>query len=76
MPLFRRLVNLFQPSHVDREIADELDAHLQMRIDSNIADGMSPEEARRDALLRFGNPISTRERVVSADAALGAGSSR
>jgi putative ABC transport system permease protein len=71
MPLLRRLFNLFQPSRVDREIADELDAHIQMRIDSNIAGGMSPAEARRDALLRFGNATSTRERVASADAALG-----
>ncbi len=30
-----------------------------------------PQEARRDALLRFGNPTATRERVAAADASLG-----
>ena len=36
-----------------------------------IAAGMSPEEARRQALLQFGNPTATKERVAGADAALG-----
>ena len=71
MAAFRRLANLFRRSRVDREIADELQSHLDLRIEANLAAGMSPEEARRDALLRFGNPTATRERVASADAALG-----
>jgi len=70
MALFRRLVNLFRQSTVDREIAAELDGHIQMRIESNIAGGMSPEEARRDALLRFGNSTSTKERVAASDTTL------
>jgi hypothetical protein len=74
MVSFRRISNLFRRSRIDREIADELDAHIQMRIESNLAGGMSPDEARRDALLRFGNATSTRERVASVDAALALGS--
>ncbi|HEY2472568.1 MAG TPA: ABC transporter permease [Terracidiphilus sp.] len=70
MAAFRRFANLFRRSRVDREIADELQSHIELRVDSNLAAGMSPGEARRDALLRFGNPTSTRERVASADAAL------
>jgi putative ABC transport system permease protein len=70
MAAFRRIVNLFRRSRVDRDIADELQSHIALRIDSNLASGMSTEEARRDALLRFGNPTSTRERVHSADATL------
>src|SRR5258708_820969 len=31
---------------------------------------MSPDEARRDTLLRFGNPTLTKERVTASDAAL------
>jgi putative ABC transport system permease protein len=31
---------------------------------------MSPDEGRREAIVRFGNPASTRERVVAADNAL------
>lgn len=71
MAAFRRLANVFRRSRIDREIADELQSHIDLRIDANLTAGMSPDEARRDALLRFGNPASTRERVVSADAALG-----
>ena len=71
MSVFRRFSNLFRRSHLDREIQDELQAHIDLRTDANIAAGMSLSEARRDALLRFGNPASTRERVASADAALG-----
>src|SRR5271165_2620382 len=70
MPLFRRIANLFSRSRVEREIEAEIAAHIDLRIEDNIAAGMSPEEARRDALLRFGNPTATRERVASADLAL------
>jgi putative ABC transport system permease protein len=56
---------------MEREIAAEMDAHLSLRVDDNIARGMTPEEARREALLRFGNPIVLRERVASEDAVLG-----
>lgn len=74
MAISRRLANLFRRSRLDREIADELQSHIQLRMDANLAAGMTPEAARRDALLRFGNPTSTHERVASADAALGLGS--
>src|SRR5277367_2698989 len=70
MPLLRRIANLFSRSRVDREIEAEIEAHIDLRIEDNIASGMSPEEARRDALPRFGNPTATRERVASADLAL------
>jgi len=70
MAIFRRLANLFRRSQVDREIDDELQAHIALRIDDNLAAGMSPAEARRDALLRFGNRTTTKERVTAADASL------
>ena len=70
MPLFRRVVNLFSRSRVDREIRAEIQSHLDLRIEDNLAAGMPPMEARRDALLRFGNPAVTREHVASADLAL------
>ena len=71
MGMLRRFGNLLRSRKVAREIDDELQAHIALRIDENIAAGMSPAEARRDALLRFGNPASTRERVSAADTALG-----
>jgi predicted permease len=70
MSIIRRITNLFSRTSVDREIDDELEAHIALRVDDNIASGMSPAVARRDALLRFGNPIATRERVVAMDVAL------
>ena len=70
MSIFRRISNLFFRSSLDREIDAELKSHIDMRIEDNMALGMSHEDAQRDALLKFGNPTATRERVTSADAAL------
>jgi hypothetical protein len=41
-----------------------------MRTEDNVAAGMSPEQARREALLRFGNPVLVKESSVGSDAAL------
>ena len=65
MSVLRRFTNLFRRSDVDRDIADELQSHIDLRIESNLASGMSPDDARREALLRFGNPTSTKERVTA-----------
>jgi macrolide transport system ATP-binding/permease protein len=70
MSLPRSISNLFFRSKVDREIDAELRSHIEMRIEDNLVSGMPKEEARRDALLRFGNLTSTREHVTGADAAL------
>jgi putative ABC transport system permease protein len=71
MSLSHRIANLFSRSRMHQEIEDELHAHIEMRMDDNHAAGMSPEDARRDALLRFGNPTVMKERAAGADAALG-----
>jgi putative ABC transport system permease protein len=68
--MFRRVSNLFFRSRIEREIDEELQAHVAMRMEDNLADGMSPKDARRDALLRFGNRGVIQERVASEDAAL------
>ncbi len=70
MAILHRFVNLFRRSAVAREIADEIQAHIDLRTESNVAAGMSPTEARREALLRFGNAVSTRERVTASDTTL------
>lgn len=70
MSTFHRFANLFRRNRVDREIDAELQSHIALRIDDNVAHGMSAEDARRDALLRFGNPTATKERVAASDAAL------
>jgi predicted permease len=71
MPNFRRIGNLFARSRVEREIEAELQAHIAMRTEDNLASGMTPEEAKRDALVRFGNPTLVKERATAADAVLG-----
>jgi predicted permease len=70
MALLRRLANLFRRSRMDHDIDEELKAHIEMRIEDNLAAGLTAENARRDALLRFGNPVATRERVTAVDATL------
>ncbi len=70
MSLYRRIANLFARSSVDREIEAELQAHIAMRTEDNITAGMAPEDAKRDALVRFGNPTVAKESTAAADTAL------
>jgi putative ABC transport system permease protein len=46
----------------DQDFAGEIESHLAHEEDANLARGLSPQEARRQALLRFGNPWTVRER--------------
>jgi putative ABC transport system permease protein len=71
MALMRRIVNLFRRGRMDSEIEAELNSHVEMRIEENVAAGMSADEARRNALVRFGNHVVMKERVTAADASLG-----
>ncbi len=73
MSLVRRFRNLFQREDINREIDAELQAHIDMYVDDKIREGLPHAVARREALLRFGNPTSTRERVTAADTTLGLG---
>jgi len=59
--LLARIRALLSPSKIQQEISDELEFHLAMRIEENVKAGMDPEEARRQALQRFGNPTALRE---------------
>ncbi len=45
---------VFRRSQVERELDDELQFHIDMEIEKNLAAGMAPAEARRAALLAFG----------------------
>ena len=49
-----RLRSFFRPNQVDDEMKDELREHLEQQIRENVAKGMSPEEARRSAMLAMG----------------------
>ena len=56
-----RFAKLFQRSAIKREIDEELRFHIEQRTEENIAVGMTPEEAMREARKRFGNVQSVRE---------------
>ena len=49
-----RVSGISQKERRDRELAEELESHLEMQIEDNIRAGMTPEQARRDALLKSG----------------------
>ena len=57
------LKRLFSRSKEDSELTEELESHLAHEIDDNLARGFSPEEARRRAYVRLGNPLRIRDRV-------------
>ena len=58
-----RLRELFRGEQLDRELTDELTAHLEMHLADNVRAGMQPEEARRVALLKLGGLEQTKETV-------------
>jgi putative ABC transport system permease protein len=56
-----RLGELFGKERRDREFAEELESHLQMHIEDNLRTGMTPQEARRQALVKLGGIEQTKE---------------
>jgi putative ABC transport system permease protein len=58
-----RLSGMFDRERRDQEIAEELQSHLALHIEDNLQAGMTPEEARRDALIRLGGVESIKEQV-------------
>jgi predicted permease len=56
-----RIGGLFGRAPRERELERELDSHLHLLIDDNLRAGMTPEEARRQALVRFGGMESVKE---------------
>ena len=52
--ILSRFAGLFDRERRDAELHDELQSVLQMHIDDNLRSGLSPEEARRQALIKLG----------------------
>jgi predicted permease len=57
-----RLFATIGGERLDRDLADELDSHLQLHADDNVRAGITPAEARRQAHLRLGGLDQTKER--------------
>jgi predicted permease len=56
-----RLCGLFLKQKVERDLEDEIRSHLDMQIEDNLRLGMSPEEARYEALRKFGGVEQVKE---------------
>ena len=56
-----RFKGLFQKAARERDLTNEIESHLRMHIDDNIRAGMSPEEARRVALMKLGGMDQAKE---------------
>src|SRR5260221_5473820 len=65
MRIFRewivRFGGLFNKQRKDCELDEEIESHLQFHIEDNIRLGMTPDEARRQAMIQFGGIESTKE---------------
>src|SRR5215468_5933777 len=59
--LLRRVRGLWRSETIHQEITDELQFHIDMRVEENIRRGMSPDEARLDAERNFGNLTRIKE---------------
>ena len=56
-----RLLAVFDKEQSEKELAAELESHLQMHVDDNVRAGMSAQEARRQALMKLGGVEPTKE---------------
>jgi predicted permease len=52
---------LFNKQRKERELEEEIESHLQMHIEDNLRSGMTPEAARRQAMIKFGGIESTKQ---------------
>jgi predicted permease len=57
--LLVRFLGLGRRKAEDKAFAEELESHLQMHVDDNVRSGMSPAQARRQALLKLGGIEAT-----------------
>jgi len=56
-----RLTGWFSKNKYERELKEEFESHLALHMDDNIRAGMTPEQARREALLKFGGMEAAKE---------------
>ena len=59
--LWKRLCGAFGSAQADNEFDAEINSHLQMHVEDNLRAGMTPEQARRDALLQLGGVEQTKQ---------------
>jgi len=62
---FARLLNLAGRGRADRRLREEMEEHLVQQTEDNLRAGMSPDEARRQAVLKFGAVQAIREEYLT-----------
>ncbi len=60
---WRRLTGLWRENEINRGLEDEFAFHIEQQTAKNLRQGMSPGEARRAALVRFGGVEPLKERT-------------
>src|SRR5216117_1125564 len=55
-----RFGGLLNKQRKDRELDDEIESHLQLHIEDNLRLGRTPDEARRQAMIKLGGIDSTK----------------
>src|SRR5262245_54094380 len=58
-----RLGDLFRARARERDIDEEIESHVAMHVEDGVRRGLSPDEARRQAILDLGGIQQTRERM-------------
>lgn len=56
-----RLFGLLRPRHAEDDFAAEIESHIALHTEDGIRAGLSPEEARRQALIQLGGLETTRQ---------------
>ena len=67
MSWFSRLRRLLQRDRLEKDLDEEFRSHLEMLAADNLAAGMTPEQAGRDARRRFGNVTALKEDTRALD---------
>jgi len=58
---WQRMRGLARGSSREQEMSDEIESHIQMQSEENQRAGMTPQEARRRAILKMGGVERTRQ---------------
>ncbi len=57
----QRFLSFFRRAQLDQDLEAEMASHLELAIEENLRSGMSPAEARRQALIQFGGTQQAKE---------------
>jgi predicted permease len=59
---FNRIFAFLRKAPLDRDLSEEMASHLEFAVEENICSGLTPTEARRQAMIQFGGVMQAQER--------------